>query len=126
MPREPVYERIGRLIRTRRRARDLSQLGLAGRLGLARATLANMESGRQRILAHQLYQLADALECRVEDLLPPPPTRESAMLTFSESLSDSQREQISHLIDTVQVPSRPAAQATHATADTTRTRQTRR
>lgn len=37
---------------------------------MTRASIANIETGRQRILAHTLVALADALACDVADLLP--------------------------------------------------------
>jgi transcriptional regulator with XRE-family HTH domain len=66
-----LYEQIGRRIAGYRRALDLKQEDVAKRLGISRASLANMEVGRQRLLVHQLYGLAEALDLRgPEDLLP--------------------------------------------------------
>jgi transcriptional regulator with XRE-family HTH domain len=40
-------------------------------LGLSRASLANLENGRQRIMVHQLFRLADALNLKtILDLVP--------------------------------------------------------
>ena len=37
---------------------------------LSRSAIANIETGRHRVALHQLYLLAGALGCRVEELLP--------------------------------------------------------
>jgi len=67
-----LYRELGTLIRRRRRALDLTQAKLSGRLGISRGALANIETGRQNILLHQLYRFAAALEMNVHDLLPSP------------------------------------------------------
>src|SRR5712692_1672050 len=55
------YKALGDLIRRRRKILNLSQEKLAGRLGVSRASIANIETGRQKILVHQLLQLAATL-----------------------------------------------------------------
>src|SRR5580698_7112740 len=70
MKPEPVYKTIGAIVRGQRRKLELSQDKLAGRLGISRATLASIETGRQRMLVHQLYAFAEALGLRPGDLLP--------------------------------------------------------
>ncbi len=69
---EAVYKEIGRNIRTRRRQIDASQDSIAQQLGISRATLANIETGRQRVLVHQLYGIAHALGIKPGDIMPPP------------------------------------------------------
>lgn len=49
---------------------DLTQAKLADRLGISRGALANIETGRQKILVHQLYRFAAALKMNVHNLLP--------------------------------------------------------
>lgn len=70
---EPVYRSIGATVRSRRRQLEWSQEKLAQRLMISRATLANIETGRQRVLVHQLYAFAAALGMKPEQLLPPLP-----------------------------------------------------
>jgi transcriptional regulator with XRE-family HTH domain len=65
-----LYKEVGKLIRRQRRALDLTQAKLAARLGISRGALANIETGRQNLLLHQLYRFAAALELNVHDLLP--------------------------------------------------------
>src|SRR3989338_9906101 len=52
----PVAEKIKQV----RKAANLTQKMLAGTIGLTRAAVANIESGRQQILLHSLYSIADA------------------------------------------------------------------
>lgn len=65
-----LYKEVGKLIRRQRRALDFTQAKLAARLGISRGALANIETGRQNLLLHQLYRFAAALELNVHDLLP--------------------------------------------------------
>jgi transcriptional regulator with XRE-family HTH domain len=65
-----LYREVGAVIRRRRRALDLTQAKLATRLGISRGALANIETGRQNLLLHQLYRFAAALDMNVHDLLP--------------------------------------------------------
>lgn len=70
MTLEFPYPKIGSLIRSRRKQLDKTQQEIAAKLGISRASLANIENGRQRLLVHQLYGLASALELEILKLLP--------------------------------------------------------
>ena len=70
MPIEFPYPQIGSLVRTRRKKLEKSQLEIATQLGISRASLANIETGRQRLLVHHLYGLAKALDLDISNLLP--------------------------------------------------------
>lgn len=83
---EAVYKEIGRNIRTRRRQIDASQDSIAQQLGISRATLANIETGRQRVLVHQLYGIAHALGIKPGDIMPPPSSDKAADDFTLESL----------------------------------------
>ena len=67
---DPIYTELGLLIRARRKALNLRQKSLASELGISRGSLANIETGRQSILVHQLYRFAAALRLPPHDLLP--------------------------------------------------------
>lgn len=96
---ESIYPEIGERIRVRRRANRLRQHELADRVGMSRASLANMEVGRQKILVHQLYAIAVALGLSPADLIPaaPAPTRADD-LPLPQDLKPQQREQIARLL----------------------------
>jgi transcriptional regulator with XRE-family HTH domain len=66
-----LYHRLGRAVATRRTELGLTQEEVARKLGLSRASLANLENGRQRIMVHQLFALVNALKLKsVLDLVP--------------------------------------------------------
>jgi transcriptional regulator with XRE-family HTH domain len=69
--RDPVYKVIGSVISRRRKQLKMKQEALAKQLAISRGSLANIETGRQGILVHQLYRIANALELAPTDLLPP-------------------------------------------------------
>jgi transcriptional regulator with XRE-family HTH domain len=73
---EPLYEELGRQVRSRRTALGWSQarLGEALRPPMTRASIANIEAGQQRVLLHTALDLAAALEVRFDDLLGRGPT----------------------------------------------------
>jgi transcriptional regulator with XRE-family HTH domain len=68
--REPFYEDLGRRIARLRQQRGLTQeaLGALMRPQMTRASLANIETGQQRVLAHTFVQLAEALSCDLDTL----------------------------------------------------------
>ena len=67
---EEIYVIVGQRVARRRVEVRTSQTDLAKRCDLARGTIANIESGRQRPTLHTLFAIADALEADVHALLP--------------------------------------------------------
>ena len=98
-----LYRRLGSTIKARRRILGLTQHQLAKQLGISRASLANMETGRQRVLVHQLYELAGQLNVSVQELLPEVSEAEALQvlddLLFSMNISVAQRQQIATLLE---------------------------
>jgi transcriptional regulator with XRE-family HTH domain len=66
---DALYAALGRRIAKLRKDRGLTQAGLAGLLGLTRASIANIERGRQKFLVHTVLQLVAALRVSPNDLL---------------------------------------------------------
>ena len=66
------YLELGRRIRTFRTEQGLTQATLGLRLDppVTRAAIANVENGKQRVLAHTLVQLAQILRVETRGLLP--------------------------------------------------------
>lgn len=58
---EPCYAEFGEWVATRRTKLALLQRDVAKLMGVSRASVANLESGNQRILYHQYLQLTEAL-----------------------------------------------------------------
>lgn len=65
----PFYKQLGQRIATLRKARGLTQVQLAERMGVAQQTFAHYEAGRLRLLAGALPGLAGELGVSVEELL---------------------------------------------------------
>lgn len=72
MKNKIVYKIIGEIIKTRRKELGLTQENLAEKIKLSRPGLANIESGRQGILVHSIYEIAEALDLKPHDLVPLP------------------------------------------------------
>ena len=92
-----VYNVIGRRIRETRRKRGISQATLAEHVGLNRTSIANIESGKQKLLVHTLYLFSDALAISVQDLLEmpsaaPAPTQDFAELELPNDIPEAARE----------------------------------
>jgi transcriptional regulator with XRE-family HTH domain len=66
------YRELGRRIRTFRTQQGLTQAGLGLRLDppVTRAAIANVENGKQRVLAHTLVQFAQILRVEIHGLVP--------------------------------------------------------
>lgn len=67
---ESLHKRIGLFIASRRNSLGLKQEQLAASVGISRASLANIERGRQSVLVHHLYAIAKALGLQPGQLLP--------------------------------------------------------
>jgi transcriptional regulator with XRE-family HTH domain len=65
-----LYWEIGFRVRVMRETRELSQQQLAKKCGLSRASIANLESGRQRSPVHVFYEVASALGVKPTQLFP--------------------------------------------------------
>ncbi len=79
-----LYELIGQEVKSLRRSLHLTQRGLASRAGVARASIANLEGGRQKVPLDQLVKIAEALQVDYRILLPNPirlETREGERVT---------------------------------------------
>lgn len=60
-PIEPVYKALGTAIARMREARGMSQLELAQKLGKGSSTIAEIETGKTRILVSDVEKIAEAL-----------------------------------------------------------------
>lgn len=79
-----LYIEIGERIQIARKACDLSQQELADVVGLTRTSISNIESGKQHLTIHTLFDIAAMLEISVHELLP-------------EYISDEKQQQITEL-----------------------------
>ena len=67
--RESLYVGVGRRIRDRRTTQGLSQEELAQASELSRASISNIEAGRQQVYLHHLVSIASSLRCKLQDLV---------------------------------------------------------
>lgn len=70
---DALYERIGarlRAIRTSPSMRRLTQERLADLVGLERTSITNIESGKQKVPLHVLYEICCALQVDISEVLP--------------------------------------------------------
>lgn len=109
---EVFYRELGRRLAARRRGIDATQADVADRLGTSRASVANIEAGRQKLQVHQLYDLARAL--RIEDLAQLIPTQvvsppEETALDARHEVSAVQRAQIEGMLRSAVASARPRA-----------------
>lgn len=87
----------------------MTQAALAAQVGLSRASIANIERGRQSVLLHNALDLASALGLQLPDLLSKAPaiSLEDQSIALSDTVSPMARAQISHLIATAVAAGRP-------------------
>jgi transcriptional regulator with XRE-family HTH domain len=105
MQNATIYQAFGQAVATRRKMLKLTQAALASRVGISRASIANIERGRQTVQLHHVYLLASALQvAKIADLLPAPP-RSPAEADFDidivlsgESMTSRGKAQITDLI----------------------------
>lgn len=69
MKADEIYKKVGERVRTARLSRNLTQDDVCELVPLSRASLSNIEVGRHRIQLHVLFQLAEALEVPIVDLI---------------------------------------------------------
>lgn len=68
-PIEPIYRAIGIKIEMMRNALGWTQQDFAKKVGLTRGSVANIETGRQRILLHDIETIAAAFGSTPKHLL---------------------------------------------------------
>ena len=73
-----IYEVLGQAIRARREAMRMTQGELADLVEMSRASVTNIELGRQSVLVDQLCRFARALGVQPGDLLQCAPSRREA------------------------------------------------
>jgi transcriptional regulator with XRE-family HTH domain len=105
MDTERIYKDLGARIRGLRKGLGQTQERLAAQIGMSRASLANIEAGRQQVLVHHLFAVAEALQLdSPAQLLLSPRTRTHARDTDSElpvageGLTEKQRREVLRLM----------------------------
>jgi len=100
-----LYRKLGELVRMHRERLGINQAHVAEQTGLSRASIANIETGRQRIPLHHLYSLARALKVDAHALLPvmeaAPSPADSREIRSSVTLSELEQEQVAKVLGTI-------------------------
>ena len=114
MEESELYSQFGRLVRQHRERLKLSQAQVGAAIGLSRASIANIETGRQHIPMHHLYRLARALKVDVHALMPTTtfggPVMDGPEIQSSIELSEREQEEVSKVIDSIRSNAGRAAQ----------------
>ena len=102
MKDDELYRRFGELVREHRQRLGVNQAVVAEQAGLSRASIANIETGRQRIPFHHLYSLARALQVDAHALLPAvsstPPRLRDVEIQSSIELSESEQREVAKVL----------------------------
>lgn len=105
MRSDDIYKEVGRNIRRYRASICRTQARLAAEIGISRASLANIEAGRQKVLLHYLYDVADALDLASPSVLMPAPSprkvKSDDLPLPVEGLSETQRQEVLSLMSGV-------------------------
>lgn len=83
---DQFYLLLGARVKEARRRKSLSQAALAERLGLTRASIANLEAGRQRPSAHLSAMISTVLDVPVQELLSQAPAAVDPLQKARDSL----------------------------------------
>jgi transcriptional regulator with XRE-family HTH domain len=106
MDEHSIYRELGRAVATRRKMVGLTQAEVAKAVGISRASIANIESGRQKVLLHQVYGLVKALNLKViTELVPAAPSPAATLetvdrlTTWGATVSDAQMSGVEQLLN---------------------------
>ena len=100
-----IYREVGQRIRRFRKSAGRTQQQLAVEIGVSRASIANIEAGRQNFLLHHIYGIATALDLESPVSLLPGPHEDIAVF-FSDAavpvqqdgLTKKQRQEVIRLM----------------------------
>jgi transcriptional regulator with XRE-family HTH domain len=107
MDESALYSRLGQLVRQHRERLGANQADIGKAVGLSRASIANIETGRQRIPLHHLYTLARALKVDAYTLLPILTDDAFAFIhreiRSTSSLSEGEQEEVERVVQSIGV-----------------------
>ncbi len=66
------YRDVGQRVRNARKKSGMTQKSLASKVLLSRASITNLEMGRQKLMLHTLVDIASELHVPPDDLIPKP------------------------------------------------------
>lgn len=77
---QDFYREVGRRVREVRQRTNMTQQSLASKVSLSRASVTNLEMGRQKLMLHTLIDIASELHVAPADLLPQPERQAAPLL----------------------------------------------
>jgi len=109
MNADRIYRNLGKRIKDLRKGIGRTQDQIAKQVGISRASLANIEAGRQKLLVHHLFELAEALDLESPaDLLLEKQTKTRQAVNASplpisgDGLTEMQRREVLSLMGNTQ------------------------
>ena len=96
-----IYSAFGIRLRKLRQEKGITQENLANKVSYKRTTITNIELGNQKVLLHQVIELAEALEVPVSELLKFSSNDFSALITASD-LSEGNRNLFKEILGGIQ------------------------
>ena len=69
---QDFYREVGNHVRQARRRANMTQQVLAAKVSLRRASITNLEMGRQTLMLHTLVKIASELHVSLDELVPKP------------------------------------------------------
>ncbi len=104
---QPFYSAVGRKLCQQRERCGLTQEDLAGKVGLTRTSITNIEKGRQRVLLHTFIDIVSALGVLPVDLLPVPSAPSQQIEELLRGRSKKEREFVSAVMSSIDDDRRP-------------------
>jgi DNA-binding XRE family transcriptional regulator len=86
------YEKLGGCIRQARLSADIKQEVLANSLNLSRASIVNIEKGRQRPPIHLIWSIAKILNLEVTDMFPQFNASDPSIIDWRKKISKEVKE----------------------------------
>lgn len=102
MALKDLYIIVGKKVRDFRELHDKTQADISTETGINRATISNIESGKQQVSLQYLYLIAKALETEITTFLPSIKelniTSEESMSILAEKLNEQEDDSIKNSI----------------------------
>lgn len=107
--------RMGGFVRNRRTKMRLKQSQLADLVGVNRTTISAIERGRTQVGLARLFQIAEALQCDVVNLIPMGPASSQQVDQLPVSVEEEPQSDLDMLLDLALDADEEEEEARHGT-----------